>query len=170
MTERPYPATTGQQVERGWRYGWIDALRRNRLGGLILGDTFAWGDIAAYLVGIALGVAAEVLHRGTGSLACPDEGPSVTDLQPQVEAIDHQVLLMERGSRPSQSSGDATNIKERNKSVGAWNRAQRQSRCSYVASQRGKKSRGAPPYRPKAKCRHCATDTVASTCSSVKRP
>ena len=26
MTERPYPATTGQQVERGWRYGWIDAL------------------------------------------------------------------------------------------------------------------------------------------------
>jgi Protein of unknown function (DUF2809) len=59
---------------------WIDALRRNRLGGLILGDTFAWGDIAAYLVGIALGVAAEVLHRGTGSLACPHEGPSVTDL------------------------------------------------------------------------------------------
>jgi NitT/TauT family transport system permease protein len=27
MTERrPYPATTGQQVERGWRYGWIDAV------------------------------------------------------------------------------------------------------------------------------------------------
>src|SRR5208337_1216605 len=26
MTERPYPETTGQQVERGWRYGWIDAL------------------------------------------------------------------------------------------------------------------------------------------------
>jgi NitT/TauT family transport system permease protein len=26
MTERPYPATTGQQVARGWRYGWVDAL------------------------------------------------------------------------------------------------------------------------------------------------
>jgi NitT/TauT family transport system permease protein len=26
MTERSYPQTTGQQVERGWRYGWIDAL------------------------------------------------------------------------------------------------------------------------------------------------
>ena len=26
MSERSYPATTGQQVERGWRYGWIDGL------------------------------------------------------------------------------------------------------------------------------------------------
>jgi NitT/TauT family transport system permease protein len=26
MTIRPYPETTGQQVERGWRFGWIDAV------------------------------------------------------------------------------------------------------------------------------------------------
>lgn len=38
---------------------WIDACRGYRLGALILGDTFAWGDIAAYGVGIACGVAAE---------------------------------------------------------------------------------------------------------------
>jgi NitT/TauT family transport system permease protein len=26
MTTRAYPQTTGQQVERGWRFGWVDAL------------------------------------------------------------------------------------------------------------------------------------------------
>jgi NitT/TauT family transport system permease protein len=26
MTTRPYPETTGQQVERAWRFGWIDAV------------------------------------------------------------------------------------------------------------------------------------------------
>jgi len=26
MNVRPYPATTSQQVERAWRFGWIDAL------------------------------------------------------------------------------------------------------------------------------------------------
>jgi NitT/TauT family transport system permease protein len=26
MTARPYPQTTGQQIERGWRFGWIDAV------------------------------------------------------------------------------------------------------------------------------------------------
>jgi NitT/TauT family transport system permease protein len=26
VTARPYPQTTGQQIERGWRYGWIDAM------------------------------------------------------------------------------------------------------------------------------------------------
>ena len=26
MTARAYPQTTGQQVERGWRFGWIDAI------------------------------------------------------------------------------------------------------------------------------------------------
>jgi hypothetical protein len=38
---------------------WIDAIRRTRLGALTLGDTFAWGDIAAYLVGITFGVVLE---------------------------------------------------------------------------------------------------------------
>ena len=38
---------------------WIDAARRTWPGRLALGDTFAWGDIAAYLVGVASGAAAE---------------------------------------------------------------------------------------------------------------
>jgi hypothetical protein len=38
---------------------WIDTARQTTLGGLVLGDTFAWGDIAAYLVGIAVGAALE---------------------------------------------------------------------------------------------------------------
>jgi len=31
---------------------WIDSLRHNPLGHLVLGDTFSWGDMAAYLSGI----------------------------------------------------------------------------------------------------------------------
>ena len=38
---------------------WIDAIRRTMPGHLVLGDTFVCGDIAAYLVGIALGGAIE---------------------------------------------------------------------------------------------------------------
>ena len=41
---------------------WLDAVRGTRLGGLVLGTpaaTFAWGDIAAYLAGIAAGAVAE---------------------------------------------------------------------------------------------------------------
>jgi hypothetical protein len=38
---------------------WIDTVRRTTLGHLVLGDTFAWGDIAAYLVGVGIGAAAE---------------------------------------------------------------------------------------------------------------
>ena len=26
MTARAYPQTTGQQVERGWQFGWVDAV------------------------------------------------------------------------------------------------------------------------------------------------
>src|SRR5262249_396268 len=38
---------------------WIDTLRGYRLGALVLGDTFGWGDLAAYMVGVACGAAAE---------------------------------------------------------------------------------------------------------------
>jgi uncharacterized protein (DUF1810 family) len=38
---------------------WLDAIRRTTLGHLVLGDTFAWGDIGAYLVGITVGAVAE---------------------------------------------------------------------------------------------------------------
>jgi hypothetical protein len=42
-----------------YRAPWFDALRRNRFGALVLGDTFAWADIAAYAVGIAFGACVE---------------------------------------------------------------------------------------------------------------
>ncbi len=38
---------------------WIDAIRRTWFGRMALGDTFGWGDLVAYLVGIAFGAAAE---------------------------------------------------------------------------------------------------------------
>ena len=42
---------------------WIDAIRRNFIGHLFLGDTFAWGDIAAYFIGVLLFMIAEVAFR-----------------------------------------------------------------------------------------------------------
>jgi hypothetical protein len=39
---------------------WIDAIRRTTLGHLALGDTFAWPDIVAYLIGVAIGGAIEL--------------------------------------------------------------------------------------------------------------
>lgn len=38
---------------------WLDALRRTWFGRMALGDTFGWGDLAAYLVGIGFGVVGE---------------------------------------------------------------------------------------------------------------
>ena len=35
---------------------WIDTIRSTRLGGLILGYGFLWSDIAAYLLGVLIGV------------------------------------------------------------------------------------------------------------------
>jgi hypothetical protein len=40
---------------------WIDAIRANKLGGLILGYGFLWSDLVCYLVGIAFGVVIEKL-------------------------------------------------------------------------------------------------------------
>jgi hypothetical protein len=51
-----------------YRAPWLDAARRTWAGRMMLGNTFGWGDIAAYLVGIAAGGLAEwaagrALHR-----------------------------------------------------------------------------------------------------------
>jgi len=35
---------------------WIDKLRHTLFGRLVLGDTFLWGDLLSYTVGIAIGV------------------------------------------------------------------------------------------------------------------
>ena len=38
---------------------WIDEVRRTWFGRMTLGNTFGWGDLAAYIVGIAAGAMAE---------------------------------------------------------------------------------------------------------------
>jgi uncharacterized protein (DUF1810 family) len=42
---------------------WIDVVRFTTLGHLVLGDTFAWGDMVAYLAGIALGGTKEAIAK-----------------------------------------------------------------------------------------------------------
>ena len=42
---------------------WIDAIRHTFVGHLFLGDTFAWGDIGAYFLGVLLYMIAEVAFR-----------------------------------------------------------------------------------------------------------
>lgn len=42
---------------------WIDALRAHRLGHLVLGSAFNAPDLVAYTIGVAVGAAAEKLHR-----------------------------------------------------------------------------------------------------------
>jgi len=61
---------------------WLDAVRGTLLGGLVLGTpaaTFAWGDIAAYLAGIAAGAVAErSTSRGpAGGVPNPERPPPV---------------------------------------------------------------------------------------------
>lgn len=42
---------------------WIEAIRHNKLGGLILGYAFLWSDIVCYTVGISIGLLCEVLYQ-----------------------------------------------------------------------------------------------------------
>jgi Protein of unknown function (DUF2809) len=65
---------------------WLDAIRSNRLGGLVLGtpsSTFAWGDIAAYFVGITCGVVVELVvfrkARQIESRQVREDGPASSD-------------------------------------------------------------------------------------------
>ena len=52
-------------VEIGQLYHapWIDAIRAQRFGALILGSTYAWQDLVAYTVGILVGAALERMFR-----------------------------------------------------------------------------------------------------------
>ena len=50
------------EVSQLYHAPWLDAIRGTRPGGLVLGtpaSTFAWADIAAYMVGIAVGIATD---------------------------------------------------------------------------------------------------------------
>lgn len=49
------------EVSQLYHAPWIDAIRSNRLGGLVLGFGFLWSDLLSYSAGIALGFLLEFL-------------------------------------------------------------------------------------------------------------
>ncbi len=55
-------------VEFSQRYHapWIDSIRRYQLGSIILGATFFWLDLVAYIVGVSLGVLVDLLLESGG--------------------------------------------------------------------------------------------------------
>ena len=44
---------------------WINRIRHTVIGGLVLGETFSWGDMLSYTVGVAIGVAIDLLIKNT---------------------------------------------------------------------------------------------------------
>jgi hypothetical protein len=49
---------------------WIDKLRHTLFGKLVLGDTFLWGDLLSYTIGIGLGIFVEVTLNRNRTLKC----------------------------------------------------------------------------------------------------
>ena len=47
------------EVSQLYHAPWIDAIRRTKLGGLVLGFGFLWSDLICYAAGVALGAAIE---------------------------------------------------------------------------------------------------------------
>ena len=52
-----------------YRAPWLNALRATTPGHLVLGSTFAWPDIAAYAVGVAMGVGIDATLLGVARRA-----------------------------------------------------------------------------------------------------
>lgn len=42
---------------------WIDAIRRTRIGALVLGFGFLWSDLVCYVIGIFIGILIEKLYK-----------------------------------------------------------------------------------------------------------
>lgn len=53
------------EVSQLYHAPWIDAIRANRLGGLLLGYGFLWSDLLCYLAGVVIGAVLEKLLYGT---------------------------------------------------------------------------------------------------------
>lgn len=68
----------GIELSQLYRAPWIDALRRTRLGGLVLGFGFLWSDLVCYSLGIGLGTLADPFLRRTRSTCSADDPPERT--------------------------------------------------------------------------------------------
>lgn len=53
------------EISQLYHAPWIDSIRANRLGGLILGFGFLWTDLVAYNMGVAFGTLLELLLHKT---------------------------------------------------------------------------------------------------------
>ena len=54
----------GVEVSQLFHPAWLDALRRTRVGGWLLGFGFLWSDLACYSAGVALAATIDRLARG----------------------------------------------------------------------------------------------------------
>jgi len=61
----------GVEFSQLYRAPWIDSIRATVPGRLVLGNTFAWPDLLAYVVGIAFGALAEWRWRNWVSMPRP---------------------------------------------------------------------------------------------------
>ena len=64
------------EVSQLFHPAWLDAIRRTRAGGWLLGFGFLWSDLACYAVGVAAAVALDRL------LATPPSTPHHMDGRP----------------------------------------------------------------------------------------
>jgi len=53
------------EISQLYHAPWIDSIRRTTLGGLVLGFGFLWTDLVCYLVGVMIGVVAELTVVGS---------------------------------------------------------------------------------------------------------
>jgi len=60
--------TLAVELSQLYHAPWIDSIRETTVGGLILGFGFVWSDLACYVVGVGLGVCAEVIMRRAQSI------------------------------------------------------------------------------------------------------
>ncbi len=59
------------EISQLYHAPWIDGIRANKLGGLILGFGFKYSDLVCYAVGIAFGTVADRLIISRGSKRIP---------------------------------------------------------------------------------------------------
>jgi len=58
----------GIEFSQLYKAPWIDNLRHTLFGRLVLGDTFLWGDMLCYTVGVGIGILIELLMKRVSSI------------------------------------------------------------------------------------------------------